>query len=119
MQRHVEVPPDKWRRDRGHRVKFLGLIVPGILVLWAAVNLLTCQAIWPHLQGRRLSFTSVTDWFRVTMAASVKLGIAVACFGWYFMANRDDWVYWSLLVTFVGCGIAVAAFVLGSLAFIW
>lgn len=107
------------QRDPEHRVKFLGLGVPAALVVWALVNAVTFQAAWPVMLGRRLTFVWVDDWLKVVMAASVKLGIAVACFGWYFMANCDDWSYWCQLVTLVGCALAVVAFVVGSASFVW
>lgn len=106
-------------KDAEHNVKFRGLVIPAILVVWALLNLITMQALWPVMQGRRLSAVWVTDYFRVSMAVCVRLGIAAACFGWFFMANRDDWSYWAPLVTVLGCGAAVVAFVLGSLAFVW
>ena len=106
-------------RDAEHKVKLRGIIIPIVLVLWAAINAVTGQALWPVLRGRHLSAVWVTDFVHVAAAACVKLGIAVACFGWYFMANREEWSYWSLLVTLAGCALAVLSFVLGSLAILW
>jgi hypothetical protein len=119
MGRRFELPSASDRRDPEHRVKFLGLGLPAALVVWALVNVVTFQAVWPILRGRRLTFVWVDDWLKVFMAASVKLGIAVACFGWYFMANREDWSYWCQLVTVAGCALAVVAFVVGSVSFVW
>jgi hypothetical protein len=119
MARRFELPLASDRRDPDHKVKLLGLAVPAALVLWALVNLVTFQAVWPVMHGRRLTFVWVDDSLKVVMAASVKLGIAVACFGWYFMANCDNWSYWYQLVTLVGCALAVVAFVVGSLSFVW
>jgi hypothetical protein len=119
MRGLFNLPSGSGKRDPGHRAYFSGLILPAILVAWALLNALTCQAAWPVMRGRSLTFVWVNDWLKVFMAACVKLGIAAACFGWYFMANRDDWSYWCPLVTFIGCGIAVLAFVIGSLSFVW
>jgi hypothetical protein len=119
MPRRFELPSAGDRRDPDHKVKFYGLVLPAAFVLWAFVNLVTVQAVWPVLRGRRLNFVWVDDWLKVAMAAGVKLGIAVACFGWYFMANREDWSYWCQLVTLVGCALAVVAFVVGSVSFVW
>jgi hypothetical protein len=119
MARRFELPSAGDRRDREHRVIFLGMVVPAVLALWLVVNLVTRQAVWPVMHGKSLTFVWVTDFLRVSMAAAVKLGIAVACFGWYFMANHDDWNYWAPITAVLGCGIGVVAFVVGSLAFLW
>jgi hypothetical protein len=119
MARRIELPSASDRRDPEHKVQLLGLAVPAAFVLWALVNLVTFQAVWPVMHGRRLTFVWVDDWLKVVLAASVKLGIAVACFGWYFMANRDNWSYWCPVTTLVGCALAVVAFVVGSVSFVW
>jgi hypothetical protein len=119
MRRHSELPWDSGQRDPEHTVKLLGLGVPAALVLWAAVNVVTCQAVWPIVRGRELMLVWADDWLRVLMAASVKLGVALACFGWYFMANREEWSYWCELVTLFGGALAAVAFVVGSLSFVW
>ena len=115
-RRGFELPTGDGTRDPEHKIILLGLIVPVLLVLWAGLNWYSGWVLWPVARG---PWRLVTDPFKVSASACVKLGLAVGCFGWYYMANRDAWSYWSQPVTLVGYGGAIVAFVLGAASFLW
>ena len=114
--RSYKFPPDAGdgRHDSDHKVISLGIISPILLGCWAMLNLFTHSVWWPA-RGRPIV---VTDALHVTAMICVKLGLAVGLFGQYYMANREEWGRWAQVVTLVGYGGAVVAFVIGSIAFL-
>ena len=95
------------RHDSENQVLSMGIIAPCLLVLWALINLATGRAYLPT-RGHWILFT---DLWGVSVLAGVKLGTALAFFGWYYLANRERWERWAELVTVAGLGAIVLAIV--------
>jgi hypothetical protein len=95
------------RRDSESQVFSMGLLLPILLAIWALIHGLTGRAYLPT-RGRWLLFT---DWWGVSTLAGMKMGVAVACFGWYYLANRERWQRWAELVTAAGVGIIVLSII--------
>lgn len=75
-------------RDEPWYAIVCGLVVPVLLVLVVIVNFATGVVVLPA--DRRLEFLGYfRDFGRFAGAVAVKLGLAAAAYGWFWLANDD------------------------------
>lgn len=111
-------PGNDGRRDSHARVISLGLVVPTGLVLWATLNAALGAAAFPIHDQRSYPLRIAIVWMEepvgIVTVVVLKLAIASALFGWFFMANREEWMKWSQVTAFVGGCVAALAFVVAT-----
>lgn len=73
-------------KDTPTRAFFPGYVVPALLALLVAINLVTRSAYWPQRRGPLVVFT---DGWRVSGTILLEIGLASGLFAWYILANDD------------------------------
>ncbi len=68
-----------------------GIALPTLLLIWILFNLGTGSIYLPGPSGQRLPLRPQSDSMLLWSFVSLKFGIGLGLFGWFWMANRPEY----------------------------